>query len=466
MNPPACPPPPIAAAHGKGTNPWLLAEREPESGIAPLTKVSLPLSRSFPALFRLAFVVLFLPAALRGQSTATPEIVSKALPSAAPGDVLVIADGTYRDQVLKWRGKGQADRPITVRAETPGGVIISGRSSLLIEGEHLAVEGLLFTDGHAAKKNVIELRGSHCTLRNTVIDSFNPPAADSDREERWVNLYGSNHRVEYCTFHNKTSASVTLVVWRDTDNADHHTIVANHFHTRPKGARSNGYETIRIGTSDDSSGDSHTVVEANLFEACDGEMEAISVKSGANTVRGNSFVECAGTVTLRHGNGNQVSGNVFAGKLKKETGGIRIYGSDHRVTENVIIGTTGRGIGAIALMCGTPDPAANGYQAASDVLIQNNLLVANKGPALEFAAEFDKDRRAVLPQNILVDANSLSSDDQATLISGLDHPGAGVTWARNQVFLDNQVPRKFTQNRPGIISSERVGASWFRKRLR
>ncbi len=414
----------------------------------------------------LATASLSITGRLCAQSSATPEVIGKALPTAAPGDVLVIANGTYSDQVLKWRGKGSAEKPITVRAETPGGVIISGRSSLLIDGEYLVVEGLLFTDGHAVKTNVIEMRGSHCTLRNTVIDSFNPPADDSERDEKWVNLYGSHHRVEYCTFHNKTSASVTLIVWRETEVADHHVIAANHFHTRPKGAGSNGYETIRIGTSGDSAGDSHTIVEGNLFTACDGEMEAVSVKSGANIVRGNSFDQCAGTLTLRHGNGNEVSGNVFAGKLKKETGGIRIYGSNHRVTQNVLIGTTGRGIGAIALMCGTPDPADNGYHAANDVLIQENLLVANKGPAFEFAAEFEANKRAVLPQNILVDANSLSSDDQTTLVSGLDRPGVGVAWGRNQVFLNNQVPREFTENRPGIIATDRVGATWFRGRLR
>lgn len=414
----------------------------------------------------LAIASVSVPSLVRAQSNATPEVIGKALPTAVAGDVLIIANGTYRDQVLQWRGKGSSEKPITVRAETPGGVVISGRSSLLIEGEHLVVEGLLFTDGHAPKQNAIELRGSHCTLRNTVVDSFNPPPDDSDREEKWVNLYGSHHRVEHCTFHNKTSASVTLTVWRETEKSDHHIIVANHFRGRPKGVRSNGYETIRIGTSDDSSGASHSVIEANLFEACDGEMETISVKCGANIVRGNCFVECAGTVTLRHGNDNEVSGNVFAGKLKKDTGGIRIYGSNHRITENVIIGTTGRGIGAIALMCGTHDPAANGYHAAKDVVIQRNLLVANQGPAFEFAAQFDADDRAVLPQNILVDANSLSSDDQASLVSGLDQPGVGVTWARNQVFLNNQVPREFTQNRPGLISSERVGAAWFRNRMR
>ena len=66
------------------------------------------------------------------------------------------------------------------------------------------------------------------------------------------------------------------------------------------------------------------------------------MKADGVLISGNSFVECAGTVTLRHGNGSTVRGNVIAGKLKKETGGIRVYGSRHQILDNVIIGTTGR----------------------------------------------------------------------------------------------------------------------------
>lgn len=400
------------------------------------------------------------------QGSAPPDVIAKALPTAAPGDVLVIADGTYRDQVLEWRGKGSADRPILVRAATPGGVIFAGQSALLIEGEHLIVEGLHFADGYSPKKEVISMQGSHCTLRHCAVDSYNSPASDSEQEDKWLALRGENHRVEYCTFYNKTSASVTLTVWREKGQSDRHTLYRNHFHTRPKGSSGNGFETIRIGTSATTGGDSQCVIEGNRFYACDGEMEIISVKSDNNLITENSFIECAGTITLRHGDGSTVSRNVIAGKLKKETGGIRVYGTRHKVLENVIIGTTGRADGAIALMCGEQDPKPSGYHPVIGAIVSGNLLVANKGAAFELAAEFDENKRPVLPQQSLIDANTLSSDDQHTLVSGLNRPGIGVSWTRNQIFMNNQVPRKLTQDRPSMISAEQVGAEWFRPRLR
>lgn len=344
------------------------------------------------------------------QATATPEIVAKALPSAAPGDVLVIADGTYRDQVLEWKGKGSAERPILVRAATPGAVIFSGESSLKIDGEHLIVEGLHFAEGHAPGKEVLSLSGSHCTLRHCAIDSYNAPA-DSGGEDKWLALRGNHHRVEYCTFYNKTSPSVTLTIWREKGQSDQHRLYRNHFHTRTKGNASNGFETIRIGTSETTGGDSQCVIEGNRFYACDGEMEIISVKSDNNLITENSFVECAGTVTLRHGNGSTVSRNIIAGKLKPETGGIRVYGAQHKILENVIIGTTGRAGGAIALMCGEPNPQPSGYHAVIGAIVSGNLLVANKGAAIQLDAAFDENKRPELPQQTLIDANTLSSEN-------------------------------------------------------
>src|SRR4051812_11705146 len=52
-----------------------------------------------------------------------------------PGDVLVMADGTWTDQAIVFRGKGSRDRPIGLRAETPGKVVLTGKSSLEIDGE-------------------------------------------------------------------------------------------------------------------------------------------------------------------------------------------------------------------------------------------------------------------------------------------------------------------------------------------
>src|SRR3546814_2638704 len=86
-------------------------------------------------------------------------------------------------------------------------------------------------------------------------------------------------------FRSKTNAGVTLaVIRRDGDPLDNgHRIDHNYFGPRPP-LGSNGGETIRIGTSEESLSDSHTIVERNIFDRTSGEVEIVSVKSGGNIV--------------------------------------------------------------------------------------------------------------------------------------------------------------------------------------
>src|SRR4051812_42764365 len=71
-----------------------------------------------------------------------------------PGDVLVMADGTWTDQAIVFRGKGTEDRPLSLRAQTPGKVVLTGKSSLEIDGEHLVVGGLCFLGATSARDGV------------------------------------------------------------------------------------------------------------------------------------------------------------------------------------------------------------------------------------------------------------------------------------------------------------------------
>src|SRR5689334_18871468 len=54
-----------------------------------------------------------------------------------PGDVLVMRDGVWKDQAVVFRGRGTAEKPITLHAETPGKVTLVGETSVIIDGEHL-----------------------------------------------------------------------------------------------------------------------------------------------------------------------------------------------------------------------------------------------------------------------------------------------------------------------------------------
>jgi len=307
----------------------------------------------------------------------TPAELVAAMKSAKPGDTLAMADGVWNDADLLFEGEGAEGKPITLRAQTPGKVVLSGRSRLRIAGSYLVVDGLCFRDGWMAGQ-VVEFRrdskrlSDHCRLTNTAILDYNPP--DKKVDTKWVGLYGTHNRVDHCYLAGKTSAGTTLVVWVG-DQPNYHHIDHNHFGPRPPLGQ-NGGETIRIGTSDVSLRDSRTVVEHNLFQECSGEAEIISVKSCANLLRYNTFVGCGGALTLRHGNRNIVEGNWFFGDGKKGTGGVRVIGEDHRVFNNYFHELTGdKGRAALSLMNGLTDSPLSGYFQVKRALIAFNTFV-------------------------------------------------------------------------------------------
>src|SRR5699024_3049881 len=94
----------------------------------------------------------------RRRLVATPAELESAITSARPGDVIMMRNGTWRDVAIRFRADGTADLPITLRAQTPGKVIVSGTSYLQIVGDHLVVDGLTFRDG-AAPPNHLHLIG-------------------------------------------------------------------------------------------------------------------------------------------------------------------------------------------------------------------------------------------------------------------------------------------------------------------
>lgn len=83
--------------------------------------------------------------------------------------------------------------------------------------------------------------------------------------------------------------------------------------------------------------DGFNLIQHNLFVNCDSDAEVVSVKSGRNAVRYNTFRSNAAQVTARHGHHNTFHGNFFFGDGKKPgVGGFRIYGNDHRIYNNYL----------------------------------------------------------------------------------------------------------------------------------
>ena len=328
--------------------------------------------------------------------------------AAKPGDDIVIADGEWLDENLTIRCSGAECAPITVRPQTPGGLTLTGVSSIRITGSHVVVSGIRMAGGARAvagdgvervrREEPIDIEGDYCRVTDCAVIDYNPVG----REERymWVVVRGVGNRVDHCYFRGQDHSGVTMTVnpMRGTPNdvrIDH-----NYFAGRPP-LGANGGETIRVGTSNVSVYNSHTTVEDNLFEHCDGEGEIISNKSCENTYRRNTFRECAGELTLRHGDRCDVEGNVFLCNDYSGSRGIRVVGRDHRVVNNYVQDPDRYGI---ALQAGMPETELSGYTQVKRALIAFNTIVAPTGDCVRLISE---ETEGMLPAIESIFANNI-----------------------------------------------------------
>ena len=328
---------------------------------------------------------------------------------------MVMANGEWKDQGISFNGHGTQDKPITLRAATPGKVVLSGRSSLSITGQYLVVRGLYLKDGGGAS-NGIMIGGQHCRLTDS--------AVIGGTYKFFVHFAGTENRMDHCYVAGKTSDSPTVQIEVEK-RPNHHRIDHNYFGPRPPLGR-NGGETMRVGYSWQSMSNSATVVEENLFDRCDGEIEIISSKSCENVYRNNTFLDCAGMLTLRHGNRCVVENNFFLAHHKRGSGGIRVIGEDHRILNNYIDGVAQGGIWITAGISNSP---LKGYFQARNILIASNTIVDCRGPCLDLDAGFGRSGRTLHPENVTIAMNLFSLPADGVLIQGTE--GAGFEWKGN-----------------------------------
>jgi poly(beta-D-mannuronate) lyase len=388
-----------------------------------------------------------------------------------PGDKLILKPGEWRDAQLRFRGTGTDAAPIVLAAAEPGKVILTGTSTLRIGGEHLVVEGLFFKDPDPSVSDLIQFRidsdelAYNCRMTNcAVIAARNNGEL---RESRWLGLHGRENRVDHCAFKGKPDKGTTFVVWLGNGSDGQHIIDHNYFGPRePLG--DNGGETIRVGDSKTSMLNANCLVEKNLFERCNGEAECVSNKSCGNIYRENTFLEVSGALTLRHGNGCLVEGNIFIGNEARGTGGVRIIGEDHVVRGNFMENLTGDdGRSAISLMMGIPNSPAHRYFQVKRALIENNVMVDCKHSIL-IGLKNSKD--AILPPiETVLRGNSAVSPKHEIIEARCDI--SGIVWEDNHFSgkalgiddlpgIDAQVD---VSARPDSITRQDVGPDWQRE---
>ena len=355
-----------------------------------------------------------------------------------PGDTVTMADGTWTDTPIIFDRNGVEGDSITLRAETPGGVVLTGRSTLSIAGDYLKVDGLRFEGGSLTDGTpVIQFRRSssqlanHSRLTNCTVIGYNPP--NRRTEYKWVSVYGRFNRVDHCYFADKTNEGALLVVWLITGGEPPtHRIDQNHFGPRPEFG-DNGAETIRIGTSTRSMQYANVTVERNLFTETDGEIEIISNKSNGNVYRSNTFRRAVGTLTLRHGNDCLVEGNFFLGEDVSGTGGVRIIGEDHRVINNYFEGLRGTGYRApLSMVQGVENSPLNRYFQVKRPFVAHNTFV-NNDRTFELGVAFSSDQ-SLPPEDITVVNNAVQTRLSTDIIDVDLEPIGTSDWSGNIFF--------------------------------
>lgn len=365
---------------------------------------------------------------------ATAEEFARACAQAKAGDTLVLADGVWRDADLEFRAKGEAGAPITLTTEKPGTTMLAGASRLKVLGQHLVVSGLKFEGGALDGGAVISIgtatnSADDCRITDCAILHYNP--AKPSIAYAWVQVFGHRHRIDHCRFEGQNHLGVTLqVVVGDGDNQ--HRIDHNYFFNRPLGY-TNGFESLQLGQAADSHRDSRSTVEYNLFEACDGEQEIISNKSGGNVYRKNTFRESAGALTLRHGDGCTVEANTFLGGQKPHTGGVRVIGRRHTVRGNYFHGLTGLPTAGavIAIYAGIPHSVPTGYVEAEGASILENVLIDNAANGLNLSGGYLSRGRTILPQAVRIENNWIDQHPAYGAVVVAGRPGDGLVCSGN-----------------------------------
>jgi poly(beta-D-mannuronate) lyase len=354
-------------------------------------------------------------------TTADAQILKTQLLNLKDGDTLDIAPG-------KFANLGKIDitaNNVTIKATEPGKTWLTGAVQINLRGNNIILDGVVFTEGGPAERmGGIVFRGNDNLVTNTTFYFFNDgyeyePMGDRDEYPKylWVSLYGKNNQLINNTFEGKHKRGTLIGVQKAKGDKtpDNHVIKGNlffnqksnqHYEFDFKAAErynSNSWEAIRVGDSKSSIYPSKTLVEGNLFLQCDGETELITFKSGENVLRGNTIVDSASMISLRHGKNNTVENNVIIGNAKRYTGGIRFYDEGHVIRNNYIerVMGTGNVRGGIAVNTGITD-VKNGEKLGGGV----------KGKGLN---------KQATPYKVLVENNSIIDSRQNILYSSKVH---------------------------------------------
>ena len=330
------------------------------------------------------------PTCARKMMTTSLDQLTSAIGGAMPGDCVVLANGSYNSAgAIAVTRVGKPDARITITAETIGGVTISGAGGFRLDSPaaYVVIRGFKFTHSGQLMMSV----GSH---HNTITRNVFQLAGTGS----YLHIDGLDQEISYNKFQNKDSAGNMVQI--DASGRSHAGTMRAYLHHNHWFAHhftgGNGGECLATWGG-------FTRAEYNLFEDCSGDPEIITAKSSDGIYRYNTFRgSTRGMFSFRYGNRITAEGNFFFGLQ----GGIRAYGTDHKIINNYFEGNKGVGI-----------YVSNGAASGAYIQIQRMLIANNT-----FVGDAISPRGGDLPPMTVTIVNNLIQKD------GGDFASEGAGW--------------------------------------
>ena len=152
---------------------------------------------------------LTLAVLLLGTTSITAEFIKvnsiaslqNAISNAYPGDRIIIANGLYTTTGnIIISKQGNEEQPITVEAETIGGVEIGGTHGFTINSpsSYIIIKGFIFT--HNTGRSRIETGATHCLITRNIFECV---PAGTTGSKPYLSISGDDNEISYNTFQNK-----------------------------------------------------------------------------------------------------------------------------------------------------------------------------------------------------------------------------------------------------------------------
>jgi len=323
------------------------------------------------------------------RNVATSSEWSAAVTASQPGDTIKITANISTALSMSAKN-GQSGKPITVIAATRLGITLN--SITLTNCSYITVEGFKFGPNTAGVLTKVVNSTNIRITRN----SYDHKDISASQSTIVCTQASADIEISHNYFDNKNIGTVSgsyIKFQYDAPNITkrawiHHNTFKN-IVPMPDGATFRGdsdRETIVTGIASSQDIMTDHVIEYNYFEDCDGENEIITVKTSRNIVRYNTFKNCLGSISVRFGTLTEIYGNFMFGvgasatmtDPNHETGGIRLYGSYHKVYNNYLQGLSGTTWRVPVLLDGGDTSDSSGgdsHERLSYTEVTNNTIV-------------------------------------------------------------------------------------------